>query len=163
MIDVHADARQVQHGGFDAVRAGGGEMREEAVVPEAQRHRVGRRQQHFACQVRTLLRFAPVNEGEEAGLTILMNNSHHYEIALFCREGKRQIIVRRRIGDLSAIVAQEDIEADLVELSVQARPDLYTFSYALPGQPVRQLATGLTRYLSTEVAGGFTGDEDGSR
>lgn len=118
---------------------------------------VGRRQQHFACQVRTLLHFAPVNEGEEAGLTILMNNSHHYEIALFCREGKRQIIVRRRIGDLSAIVAQEDIEADLVELSVQAHPDLYTFSYALPGQPARQLATGLTRYLSTEVAGGFTG------
>ncbi len=44
-----------------------------------------------------------------------------------------------------------------VELEIQAKTDTYTFLYALAGQPARKLATGATRYLSTEVAGGFTG------
>jgi xylan 1,4-beta-xylosidase len=118
---------------------------------------LGRRQQHFACQVRTLLHFSPERDGEEAGLTVLMNNCHHYEIALTRLNGERQIIVRRRIGDLSAIVERATIRTDMVELSIQAHADRYVFAYAPPGTPARELATGSTRYLSTEVAGGFTG------
>jgi alpha-N-arabinofuranosidase len=45
----------------------------------------------------------------------------------------------------------------MVELSIQAHADRYVFAYAPPGTPARELATGSTRYLSTEVAGGFTG------
>ncbi len=49
------------------------------------------------------------------------------------------------------------IEAGPVELGIQADNDSYTFLYALPGQPSQRVATGATRYLSSEVAGGFTG------
>jgi alpha-N-arabinofuranosidase len=118
---------------------------------------IGRRQQHFKCSARTLLDFCPEHDGHEAGLTVLANERHHYEIAVTQIQGDRCIIVRRRIGDLVAVVAQEKIQAGLVELEIQANDAAYTFTYIIPGQPARQLATGATRYLSSEVAGGFTG------
>jgi xylan 1,4-beta-xylosidase len=80
-----------------------------------------------------------------------------YEIAVKQEQGNRCIIVRRRIGDLVALVARATIEAGLVELEIQAESNIYTFLYALAGQPARKIATGATRYLSSEVAGGFTG------
>ncbi len=116
-----------------------------------------RRQQHFSCKVRALLDFTPLYEGEEAGLVILANEKHHYEIALTYLDSDRCIIVRRRIGDLVAIVACQTIDDGLVELEIQAGAGMYTFAYILRGQPSRKLATGATRYLSSEVAGSFTG------
>jgi alpha-N-arabinofuranosidase len=118
---------------------------------------IGRRQQHFSCKTRSLLDFTPGYEGEEAGLVVLANERHHYEIALTCMDGRRSIIVRRRVGDLVAIVAQQIIEDSPVELEIQASADMYVFSYALPGQSLHLLATGATRYLSSEVVGSFTG------
>jgi xylan 1,4-beta-xylosidase len=49
------------------------------------------------------------------------------------------------------------IEAGPIELEIEAELDTYTFLYALAGQPAWKVATGATRYLSSEVAGGFTG------
>ncbi len=118
---------------------------------------IGRRQQHFQCSAKTLLDFFPTYEGHEAGLTVLANEQHHYEIAITCLHGNRALIVRRRIGDLVAIVAQETVQEGPIELEIQADSKKYTFSYTIAGQPTRKLATGATRYLATEVAGGFTG------
>jgi xylan 1,4-beta-xylosidase len=118
---------------------------------------LGRRQQHFSCSARTCLHFELTREGEEAGLVVLMDNQHHYEVALTRLEGQTQVIVRRRIGDLSALVARAIVHAEIVELEIRANAERYTFFYALPGHPAQELATGSTRYLSTEVAGGFTG------
>jgi alpha-N-arabinofuranosidase len=118
---------------------------------------IGRRQQHFSCKVRVLLDFNPQYEGEEAGLVILATEKHRYEIALICLGGVRCIIVRRRIGDLVAIVARQTIDDGPVELEIQADAEIYTFAYSLPGRPPRKLATGATRYLSSEVAASFTG------
>ncbi|HTK07558.1 MAG TPA: glycoside hydrolase family 43 protein [Ktedonobacteraceae bacterium] len=119
---------------------------------------VGRRQQHLEANSKALLDFHPTGEGHEAGLTLRMNEQHHYEIAVIREQGKRSIIVRRRIGDLIAIVARDIIpEEGLVELEIRAKSDEYTFLYTIAGQPTRNLASGATRYLSTEVVGGFLG------
>jgi alpha-N-arabinofuranosidase len=118
---------------------------------------VGRRQEHFVCRARSHLCFIPARDGEEAGLTTLMNDQHHYEVALTRLEGQVQVIVRRRIGDLSALVACEPVEAEELELTIQADADRYTFAYTLPGQDECILARGLARYLGSEIAGSFTG------
>src|SRR5258708_36507545 len=118
---------------------------------------IGQRQQHFNVSVKPLLDFRPENVGHEAGLTVLMNERHHYEIAVTQQQGNRCIIVRRRIGDLVAIVARAMIEAGPVEIEIEAELDTYTFLYAFAGQPARKGATGATRYLSSEVAGGISG------
>lgn len=128
---------------------------------------VGRRQEHAACVVSTLLEFTPDADGQEAGLTVWMNANHHYEIAVTRRAGERQVIVRRRIGSLATVVASEPLGDSPIMLQVQAGQQpgarwfagspTYIFSYALAEGELRELASGEARYLASEVAGGFTG------
>jgi alpha-N-arabinofuranosidase len=122
---------------------------------------VGRRQQHFAVAMRTRLQFAPATEGDEAGLTVRMNERHHYEIFVTRRAGSSCVVVRRRIGSLVAETARvplgAELERDGVVLAVTADPDNYVFSLGRDEADLRELGRGETRYLSTEVAGGFTG------
>jgi len=118
---------------------------------------IGRRQQHFACRVRVKLAFDPAGSHDEAGLTALMNESHHYEIAVTVREGRRVLLVRKRIGDLSAEVATAPLDQSEVVLGIDADADTYTFSFGPNAQTQTPLATGTTRYLGSIVAGGFTG------
>nr|BBH96093.1 glycoside hydrolase 43 family protein [Thermogemmatispora argillosa] len=127
---------------------------------------IGRRQEHAQCTAAARLEFDPQTDGQEAGLVVWMNARHHYEIALTRQEGRRCVIVRRRIGSLMAIVAREQVEAGPVTLSVRAiqprqpvrgATALYLFSYALDDGEPHEVARGEARYLATEVAGGFTG------
>ncbi len=118
---------------------------------------IGRRQQHFVCTIATLLDFEPQHGGEEAGLTVRMNEEHHYEIAVTRRGNARCVFVRRQIGSLCAEVACAPLDQGLVRLRIRATHAMYTFSYALgDGEPCT-IAAGETRYLSSEVAGTFTG------
>ncbi len=118
---------------------------------------VGRRQQHFACRAATLIDFAPGRDGEEAGLTVRMNERHHAEIAVTRRLGQRRVVVRQRIGSLAAEIAGVDVEPGPLVLEIRADRDTYRFGCAPVGEDVRLIASAETRYLSTEVAGGFTG------
>jgi len=117
---------------------------------------VGCRQEHFDCVVSTLLDFNPASENEEAGLTILADNNHHCELAVTIRGGKRCTIVRRRIGSLSAEVACAELAVGPVELSIKSDKTTYRFLAGSPGS-LAELAKAETRYVSTQVAGGYTG------
>ncbi len=118
---------------------------------------VGRRQEHFACKIATQLDFEPAVDGEEAGLTIWMNPSHHYDLFVTQQDAQRRVIVRRRIGSLVADVARVSIEPGPITLVVQAEPDHYTFGILDKSGKQQVLTTGETRYLAQEVAGLFRG------
>jgi alpha-N-arabinofuranosidase len=118
---------------------------------------IGRRQEHLACQVGTVLDFVPVADGEEAGLTIWMNPQHHYDLFVSQQNGQRSVAVRRRIGSLVAVVAREPLVDGPATLTIGANPQTYTFGWAIDQAEPQTLATGEARYLATEVAGGFTG------
>ncbi|MGE5558921.1 MAG: glycoside hydrolase family 43 protein [Bacillota bacterium] len=118
---------------------------------------IGRRQEHFECTVSALVDFQPQTEGEEAGLTVLMNEEHHYEIAVTREDGSRQVMVRRRIGDLQKVVAREPAPEGPVILQITTKPHYYHFEYGREGEPPCRISTAATRYLAQEVAGGFTG------
>ncbi len=132
---------------------------------------VGRRQQHHEMTATTRLHFEPQVDGEEAGLSALMNETHRIEIAVTREAGARVAIVRRTIGSISLVVARHVLPATgPVELCIQAvtprvegaRPGwgaepIYALSVAVAGQAPVRLATSEMRYLGTEVAGGFTG------
>jgi xylan 1,4-beta-xylosidase len=118
---------------------------------------VGRRQEHFNCEVAALLDFSPSSEGEQAGLTAWMDPRHHYDLFVSWAQGKRSVGVRRRIGSLFATVAQEALPDGPLTLFIHANRLFYTFGYQIGTDQERILATGETRYLSSEVAGGFTG------
>jgi len=101
--------------------------------------------------------FAATRENDEAGLAVYMNERHHYEVGVTTVAGARSVFVRRRIGDLSAVTASELTDANPIVLCVKACGDRYDFGYYTAQGELRIIASGLTRYLSSEVATGFTG------
>jgi len=120
---------------------------------------VGRRQTDFSVHVAARLEFQPETEGDEAGLVVRMNERHHYEIFVTRRAGAPCMVLRRRIGSLRAEVACHALppnERGWV-LAVEAERDTYRFCYGASEADLRPLGEGETRYLSTEVGGGFTG------
>ncbi|MBB6694098.1 glycoside hydrolase family 43 protein [Cohnella xylanilytica] len=118
---------------------------------------VGRRQQHFDCEVETRMRFVPEAEGEEAGLTVFMNEGFHYEIAKTRREGKPLLLFRRRIGSLAKTEAEIGFEEPEVVLGVEAKDVGYSFYYRGSDGEKRTIGSGESAMLATETAGGFTG------
>ncbi|HEV8244975.1 MAG TPA: family 43 glycosylhydrolase, partial [Polyangiaceae bacterium] len=118
---------------------------------------VGRRQQHFDCRTTTLIDFEPSAEGEEAGLSALMNPMHHYEVFVTRRDGQRVVQARRTIGDLSGTSAAIPVEKGPLVLEIRATNELYRLGFSQGDGAFRELATGQTRYLSKEVTGGFMG------
>jgi alpha-N-arabinofuranosidase len=125
---------------------------------------VGRRQEHLSARVATLLDFVPARDGEEAGISVYMNPDHRYEIGVGRANGRRQVFVRQRIGPhLEAVTASQPLAGiEPVVLQVVSTPREYAFSFgavasgrpAVAGTPLGKAAA---RYLSSEVAGGFTG------
>lgn len=120
---------------------------------------VGRRQCHFSVRAAACLEFLPATEREEAGLVVRMNERHHYEIFVTRRSGLPSIVLRRRIGSLRAEVACQPLPPGVPRqvLAIDADKDAYRFSFGPSETELRPLGEGETRYLSTEVAGGFTG------
>ena len=121
---------------------------------------VGRRQQHLSCRVRALV---DVGEGR-GGLTVRLDEQHHYDI----EAASGDVQVRARIGPLSTVVASRAvppgpvvlrIEVAAVEAVKDARtgPDSVSIGVEEPDGTFAELASLDGKYLSTEVAGGFTG------
>ncbi len=117
---------------------------------------IGRRQRHFECQAETLVELTPRCDGDEAGLIVLMNGTHHYEIAVKDMGGSPYLIVRRQIGSLE-VIDRQPLKSYSVTLTVMADRDWYKFSYAEKDELPMEICQSETRYLSTEVAGGFIG------
>ena len=66
------------------------------------------------------------------------------------------MVLRLNIGSISHIVKTIAVNTDRVKLCIKAEPYNYHFSVIVDGE-IRSLGAMETRYLSSEVAGGFTG------
>jgi xylan 1,4-beta-xylosidase len=118
----------------------------------------GRRQTDLACRASTRLSFNPQHENEEAGLVVRGNEKNHYEIGITLKDGKRQVFFRKTLdGKTIEPVPYEEIGAGDVVLSVAASPLAYEFSCSPAKGAAKKLGTALTRDLSSETIGGFTG------
>ena len=99
-------------------------------------------------------------DGEEAGLTVYRSHEHRYEIGVSRVDGRRRVFVRQTIGpSLQAVTASAPLDGpEPVLLRIEATPETYAFSFGRE-KPTEwtPLGTAPTRFLSTEVASGFTG------
>jgi xylan 1,4-beta-xylosidase len=120
---------------------------------------VGRRQEHLSARIVTRIDFVPSGEGQEAGLTLYRHPLHHYDLALRGVDGGREVVLRQTVGpSLSVVNASARLREDEpVVLQVTATPTEYTFLWGTSEDRLYRLGTGVTRLLSTEVAGGFVG------
>jgi beta-xylosidase len=119
---------------------------------------VGRRQQHPECRVRALV---DAGDAAEAGLSVWMDDRAHYDVVVV---GDR-VVVRARIGPLVDQVASVPLgdrssvvlEVRCVNDETGTEPDLVVLGHEDEAGEFVTLAVLPGRYLSTEVAGGFTG------
>ncbi|MDI1465165.1 glycoside hydrolase family 43 protein [Catellatospora sp. KI3] len=122
---------------------------------------VGRRQQHLSCTVRTLLDAA---EGR-GGLAVRLDEDHHYEV----EAGGGRVDVAVRASSLRATAATRTVPSGPVRLRIDViasaqpdwhprkEPDRVRLGVEAADGTFDVLAELDGRYLSTEVAGGFTG------
>ncbi|MGH3245763.1 MAG: glycoside hydrolase family 43 protein [Trebonia sp.] len=121
---------------------------------------VGRRQQHLHCRVRALMDTAH----GRGGLAVRIDERHHYEI----EAGAGRIRCVARVGPFTREFAAVDLTSPRVLLRIETTPT--RDGHGNPGSPPDTVRLGVEqngeftvlgeidgRYLSTEVAGGFTG------
>ena len=119
---------------------------------------VGRRQQHLSCRVRAL-----IDPGDgRGGLTVRLDEAHHYDVEV----SGAQVEVIARMGPLRSVLAtcavpagpvvlRIEIDGTRTEWNPRRGPD--TVALGVEDSTFTPLAVVDGRYLSTEVAGGFTG------
>nr|BFE59376.1 glycoside hydrolase family 43 protein [Dactylosporangium thailandense] len=121
---------------------------------------VGRRQQDRYCGARTAIDAA----GGRGGLAVRLDERHHYAIEV--ADGEARVLAR--IGPLRTVVTARAVPDGPVVLGIdtgpfegahdsRSGPDSVSLGLARPDGSLDALATLDGRYLSTEVAGGFTG------
>lgn len=93
----------------------------------------------------------------EAGITLYMDENHHYDLAICKSETGYKVIERLNIGDIKSVEYEADLGShNHATLTIRASKERYSFLLHTNGKEI-QLGTAQTRYLSSEVAGGFTG------
>lgn len=118
---------------------------------------IGRRQQHFSFSASAALDFK-AQKGEEGGITVFMDEKHHYDLFLTRENEKYYVILRYIIGSINHIQKKLQVPGPEVVLSVSAKPEFYSFQVKKNEKAnPDEMGTVETRYLSSEVAGGFTG------
>jgi xylan 1,4-beta-xylosidase len=152
------DYTVTQRPGWLSLRAQGGSLDVDDVTF------LGRRQQHAECRVRVLL---DVTEGS-GGLAVRLDERHHYAV----EAGDGQVRVIARIGPLHSVLGSRPLpagtQASAVTLALRITvteqsydpcvgPDTVALGIEAADGTFTELAALDGRYLSTEVAGGFTG------
>ena len=115
-----------------------------------------RRLQHHAFTASTRMRFTP--EGEEAaGLLLYKDEQHQFFLKVCLQDGVPAIALERAGENLGGEPLPEDY--DTIDLEVASDDGLsFRFSYAVDDGPMQTFTQGVgAAFLSTAVAGGFTG------
>lgn len=118
---------------------------------------VCRRQTAFDIVASTKLDFSPVSSNEEAGLVIRGNDKNHYDLLVTLHAGKRVVMLRETLKDKVTRTEYREIPAGEIILQIAATEREYSFSMRKQDGAAELIATALTKNLSTEVIGGFTG------
>lgn len=118
---------------------------------------IGCRQKHKDCEVSVLFYFEPKQDGEEAGVTIFMNEGFHYDLCKTMKNGQQVILFRKQIGDIRHTENVLPITTATGTIHIQASEEKYEWFYQEEGATKVKLGSGEPRLLAKEIAGGFTG------
>lgn len=113
---------------------------------------IGIRQRELCGEMRCTVTL----DGGEAGLTAYMTENEHYDVALRKTESGTEAILKLNVGGIRHIQAAMAIEADTATLIIRMENYGYTF-FVKSGDKEYELGRGESKYLSSEVCGGFTG------
>ncbi len=116
-----------------------------------------RRQQHFNFTATTTIDFSPNTSNEEAGMTLLMDNRFHYDFYV-TQSGQNTVLeLRYTLDSLEHVYKSIPLPKGNVTLIVKGDKRNYQFYYQLPYGKLVFVGTLNTRFLGTEVSGGYNG------
>ncbi|OWA33109.1 glycoside hydrolase 43 family protein [Saccharibacillus sp. O16] len=116
---------------------------------------IGLRQKDFDAAISCTIHLSG-SEGE-AGITLYMDENHHYDLALRKYADEFAVILRLNVGDIKSVEREVKLGRDnQAKLLIRSGHERYHFFLLEDGTELF-LGTAQTRYLSSEVAGGFTG------
>lgn len=92
----------------------------------------------------------------EAGVTVYMCENEHYEAAIRKNGEGWEAVLKLNIGDVKHIQKSVPIESGKAKICIKADSTRYYFSVQCGGETI-ELGNAASKYLSSEVAGGFTG------
>lgn len=98
-----------------------------------------------------------IPESEKSGISFYMDEKHHYEVVVEKNENKTYVYSRQTIGCIWQESTHYEINSDKVTLHIKSEPLQYHFFFKDENGHDVFLSNAETRYLSSEVAGGFTG------
>lgn len=118
---------------------------------------VFRRQEEFCFRALVDLEFSPQNVGEEAGLVVLLSNEFYASVCFRLEEDGLWLQCRRRLMDISAVTFKRRWDASTVHFRVEGNQENYQFLVGEESKPTQRVDVCPLRFLSTELATGWTG------
>ena len=113
---------------------------------------IGLHQKEFNME----LSFDVTVQDGEAGISMYMNENHHYDLALAKNDGAYNIMLKLNIGDIKHQQAVIPVTQNKASFKIRSNAVNYTFFYC-DGEKENNLGSAQAKYLSTEVTGTFTG------
>lgn len=95
-------------------------------------------------------------DGGESGITVYMDENEHYDIAVRKTDSGFEAVLKLNIGGIKHDQNRVPISSGNAKLIVRSDSMFYNF-YVSDGGSEIHLGCGQAKYLSSEVAGGFTG------
>jgi xylan 1,4-beta-xylosidase len=120
---------------------------------------IARRIQHHKFECTTKMYFNPNSEKEAAGILLYKDEYHQYFLAVGQSSENKKINLIKIKRDGNESLASHEIRKDKpVQLKVVSEGTTYSFHYSEGRKKWKTLISGVdARFLSTDVAGGFTG------
>lgn len=114
---------------------------------------IGMHQKDFKAEIKCE---AAISKGE-GGITIYMDENHHYDLAIRKVDNVYEVVEKLNIGDIKSVENKVSLgDVNKAELIIRSDNKYYNF-FVNNGTEEIALGRAQTRYLSSEVAGGFTG------
>nr|ABB92159.1 arabinofuranosidase [uncultured bacterium] len=114
-------------------------------------------QGHVVMEFKTLIEFAPNQDGEEAGLSVRLNESSHFEIAIKQVDGEKRVIATKTIQGVTEEIGHCIIHKDKIKLSISSDRENYYFKFAEEDGEWNKIGDASLCHLSSEKNGGFGG------
>ena len=87
----------------------------------------------------------------------MMDNRFHYDFYISNENDKRALHLRYTLDSLKQIYKQIPLKDGIVELMIQGDKKMYSFFYKQSDGLVHPVGILNTRFLGTEVSGGYNG------
>jgi alpha-N-arabinofuranosidase len=118
---------------------------------------LGMRQKEFQVIAEVDIDTSTMLQGQQAGITVYMNEGSHYDLFVTKEDGYSEVSCMLYVGYMPVIMDKLRVTNKDVMLKVDAETEEYKFFCKNDQEEYTLLGHAETKYLSSEVAGGFTG------